>query len=301
MNKLPILFLVFNRKDIALESLKSIRNYKPSQLYIAADGPRKNKPNEEKVCDEVRQAIINSIDWKCEIHTLFRTENLGCAKAVNGAITWFFENVEYGIIIEDDCVLHPDFYKLCDIYLPLYSQEEKVMLIAAQNVTPDLNRADELVFTNVAYIWGWATWRRAWNKMDMSMKKWKEISILKLIKDFGFFQGVMRYYYWRKTYNHLDTSTSWATRWCFNVYINNGLCLLSNVNLSKNTGTTGGGTHYIEGDVDPYSNLSYGSISWPLKEPVIEISNKIIKAEKKEFKRLKYIGLRKKIKRILKC
>lgn len=300
MNKLPILFLVFNRKDIALESLKSIRNYKPSKLYIAADGPRKNKPNEEKVCDEVRQAIINSIDWECEIHTLFRTENLGCAKAVNEAITWFFENVEYGIIVEDDCVLHPDFYKLCDIYLPFYTNEEKIMLISAHNVTPDLNKADELVFTNIAYIWGWATWRRAWNKMDMSMKRWKEISLVKLIKDFGIIQGVMRYYHWHKTYTNLEESTSWATRWCFNVYINNGLCLLSNANLTKNTGTTSKGTHYQEGDENPYKHLSYGSISWPLKEPTIEISKGIIKAERKEFKRLKYIGLKKKIKKLLK-
>ena len=87
MKKVPILLLVFNRKDNALQMFESVKQYKPDILYIAADGPRAHKQGEKQACDETRQALLDAVDWHCEVKTLFREENLGCAKAVYGSIS----------------------------------------------------------------------------------------------------------------------------------------------------------------------------------------------------------------------
>jgi hypothetical protein len=99
----PILFLIFNRPEPTKRTFDEIRRAKPAELYIAADGPREAKLDDPELCNETR-AIVKDIDWKCEVHTLFRDKNLGCKKAVSSAIDWFFDNVDAGIILEDDCV-----------------------------------------------------------------------------------------------------------------------------------------------------------------------------------------------------
>ncbi|MDR0606040.1 MAG: hemolysin hemolytic protein [Bacteroidales bacterium] len=295
MKKVPILFLIFNREDVALQSLASIKEYSPDRLYIAADGPRADRPEEYALCESTRNSVLKAIDWSCEVKTLFRDKNLGCTNAVLGAITWFFENEEYGIIIEDDCLIHQDFYRLCEELLPKYRNEEKIMLITASNHTPDLRNADKLCFSNVCHIWGWASWHRAWNKMDIKMTQWTQYryKLGYLINNFGFIYACFRLFYWNQAYKK-DDKGSWDTRWFFSVFSNNGLCLSSHVNLSVNIGITMGGTHYEKGDKDPYTHIPFGSISWPIQIPdKIEITKETIWAEQKEFIRIRKIGLRK--------
>lgn len=111
--KIPVLFLVFNRLDTTKQVFEVIRQAKPQRLYVAADGPRADRPGENEMVQAVRDYVMDSIDWDCEINTLFQDHNLGCKHAVSGAISWFFENEEMGIILEDDCL--PDlrfFYVL---------------------------------------------------------------------------------------------------------------------------------------------------------------------------------------------
>jgi hypothetical protein len=297
MKKIPVLFLIFNREDVTLQSLESIKKYSPERLYIAADGPRAEKPGEYGLCESTRNSVLKAIDWNCEIKTFFRDENLGCANAVSGAITWFFSSEEYGIIIEDDCLIHPDFYRLCETLLPLYLDEEKIMLITAQNHTPDISNADKLCFSNGCYIWGWASWRRAWNKMDMNMSQWPQYKFRDLLGNFGFIYACFLLYYWNQAYKR--QTDSWATRWFFSVLINKGLCVSSNVNLSVNIGITTGGVHYEKGDTDPYIHIPFGGLKLPIKVPdKIELTKKKLLAERKEFIRIRKIGLKKKLKRI---
>ena len=300
MNKLPILFLIFCRKEISLASLASIKEYRPDKLYIAADGPRTEKRGEFQLCEDTRKSVLEAIDWDCEVKTLFRDENLGCAMAVSGAISWFFSNEEYGVIIEDDCIIHPDFYQLCETALPLYKDEDKIMLITADNKTPDLKHANQLVFSNGCYIWGWASWKRAWDKMDIKMTLWPQYKFRNLVRNFGFIYACFMLYYWDKAYKQ-QLITSWATRWAFSVLAHQGLCLSSNVNLSKNIGIETGGAHYEKGDKDPYANIPYGSIQWPIIIPEnIEVTKEKILSERKEFIRIRKIGLKKKIRNLFK-
>ena len=293
MKKLPVLFLIFCREEITLKTFQSIRNYKPDVLYIAADGGRVDKPDEAERCEQTRKSVLDAINWDCEIKTLFRDENLGCTNAVSNGISWFFEYEEYGIIIEDDCWVHSDFYALCENLLPAYRHEEKIMLIAAQNMTPDLTHADQLVFTNLSLIWGWASWRRAWKKMDMDMVEWRSYTFSKLIKNFGLIIAFFMFYYYSKAYRNKHFG-SWDIRWAFSVLANEGLCISSTVNLSKNIGIEEGGTHYEKGDDDPYIHLPVGGIILPIQLPEkIELSKKKLLAERKDFFRIRKIGFKK--------
>ena len=111
MNK-AILVIVFNRPDKFRRLLESIRTVKPPRLYIAADRPRKNNKNDKIKCKETRE-LIKEIDWECDVKTLLRDNNLGCEKAVSSSVTWFFENEEDGIILEDDIIGVPTFFSYC--------------------------------------------------------------------------------------------------------------------------------------------------------------------------------------------
>ncbi|MFH1427813.1 MAG: nucleotide-diphospho-sugar transferase, partial [Patescibacteria group bacterium] len=165
----PILFLIFNRPETTQRVFDKIKIIKPRHLFVAADGPREGK-NESEKCQAVRD-IIKQIDWDCKVNTLFRDKNLGCKLAVSSAIDWFFDNVEEGIILEDDCLPDPSFFKFCQELLVKYREDSNVMCISGDNFNPNLyNGSDSYFFSKVASIWGWASWRRAWKYYDIEMK-----------------------------------------------------------------------------------------------------------------------------------
>ena len=85
----PVLFLVFNRLDTTKQVFEAIRRAKPPRLYVAADGPRADHRGEDEKVQAVRDYILSSIDWDCEVKTLFRDENLGVKRAVSSAIDFF--------------------------------------------------------------------------------------------------------------------------------------------------------------------------------------------------------------------
>jgi len=182
--------------------------------------------------------------------------------------------------------------------LPLYQNYDNVMQICAHNPAGSAIKSNEYYFGRNAYIWGWATWRRAWNKMDMNMSVWPSLTFFSLIKEYGLFQGVFRKYYWNKGYNNLKTLSSWATRWNLGVFANRGLCISPKANMCKNIGVDeDGGTHYYKGYSDPYKNLDYGEVLNPLKHPKeVAISKEKLFVDKKDFKRLKWVGFKNKIK-----
>ncbi len=131
--KPALLFLVFNRPDTAERVLKAIKVYRPERLYVACDGPRAGRPDEEETVMKVRQLIADGVDWPCSLHTLYRDTNLGCKVAVSSALDWFFEKEESGIVLEDDCLPHPDFWGFCSELLHRYADDERVFMISGNN------------------------------------------------------------------------------------------------------------------------------------------------------------------------
>ena len=160
MYNIPILFLIFCRPDTTEQVFEQIRAIKPARLYVAADAPRAGRPDEAERAAQAR-AITEKVDWPCEVKTLYREQNLGCKRAVSEAISWFFEQEEYGVILEDDCLPHPSFFPYCEELLLRYKDDQRIGHISGncflpQIISPELSYD----FCSVTHIWGWATWRR---------------------------------------------------------------------------------------------------------------------------------------------
>ena len=294
--KIPILFCIFKRME-ALEAFEPIRQYQPDRLYIAADGPRDHVIGEKEDCVKVQQAILDKIDWPCTVKTLFREKNLGCTEAIYRGVSWFFEQEEYGIINEDDIVISQDFFKMCEQLLPLYENERKIWLISSRNHSGRNNESDDYSFVYFANIWGWASWRRAWQKNDNTFKEWRTYNKLRLIKRFGLFQGLITIWYYNLCSNPRKKMESWDYTWSYKININDGVVVCPKVNLSTNVGIgVAGSTNYSMEDHDPYAELGVGKIKWPLniKNRII-LDKQQINDDKRDFFRLRMIGLKKKI------
>lgn len=170
----PVLFLIFNRPDLTRRVFQRIREAQPQRLFVAADGPRSDRPGEENLCLQARRET-NHIDWDCQVERLDRDTNLGCKRAVSSAVSWFFEQVHAGIILEDDCLPDHSFFPYCTELLERYRNEPGVALIGGFNFR---NRQNEpsgkssYYFTKYPQIWGWATWRRTWDHYDAEMTAW---------------------------------------------------------------------------------------------------------------------------------
>ena len=176
--KTPILFLIFNRLDTTEKVFEKIREQQPKYLYIAADGPRSDVPEDQEKCRKTR-AIIDRIDWDCELKTLFREENLGCRNNAVQAITWFFDNVEEGIILEDDCLPDPTFFRYCEDLLSYYRYDMRVMHIAGSNLQQGFKSDNaSYYFSHIPWVWGWASWKRAWKYYDVNISSYKKVKIL---------------------------------------------------------------------------------------------------------------------------
>jgi hypothetical protein len=173
------MFLVFNRPEPTRQVFQAIRVYRPTHLYVAADGPRPEKPGEWRLCGDVR-SVVEEVDWDCQVQTLFRDQNVGCGAAVSRAISWFFEHEEQGIILEDDCLPDPSFFSFCAEMLDRFRDEPKVGSISGDNFLPPTLHLDRPYgFSKYVQIWGWATWRRFWKHYDFELSgdeaEWERI------------------------------------------------------------------------------------------------------------------------------
>ncbi len=240
----PILFLIFNRPDTTTQVFQQIRAVKPKYLYVAADGPRSNKPGEEELCQQARDVVLNYIDWNCELKTRFQEKNLGCKLAVSSAVTWFFQNVEEGIILEDDCLPDLSFFNFCKTLLEYYRDNYQIMHIGGANFQKGKIRSDgSYYFSKINHVWGWATWKRAWKLYDLNLATFPTFRDNNGIKKY--FQNSRLEKFWEKRFtiayeNKIDT---WDIQWQYAMCYNNGLSIIPNYNLVSNIGFGQVGTH----------------------------------------------------------
>jgi hypothetical protein len=266
---IPVLFMIFNRPETTKRVFETIRNEKPHRLFVAADGPRSNHPGEAEKCAEARK-IATTVDWECEVKTLFREENLGCGTAPAQAITWFFENVEAGIILEDDCLPSHDFYIFCGTLLEHYRHDHRIMEIGGNNFLSDSmsDQDPSYYFSNHNMIWGWATWKRAWQHYDFKMSLYKKVRDSHYMDSCFHSYYELNYFKWvfDKTTDTMDKVTWWDYQWEFMRRINSGLVIVPKKNLVINLGLGINATH----TTDPQGagvNLKLEKMDFPLIHP----------------------------------
>ncbi len=268
----PILFMIFSRPETTALVFEVIRNARPTRLFVAADGPRSNILGESAKCDEAKR-IIEGIDWECELHTLYRTQNLGLGQAISSAITWFFEHVEEGIILEDDCLPSPSFFTYCTALLDRYRYDTRVMEIGGNNFENTTDQPDvySYRFSNLTYIWGWATWRRAWKLFDFKMNHYPEVSSKEYLN--GTFGSIYERDYYTYVFekmllgdSRISSRTIWSYQWQFACKINSGLIIVPNCNLIKNLGFGEFATNTLNPTAVGY-DLEVETIQFPLRHP----------------------------------
>lgn len=260
MFKTPILLIIFNRPKTTKIIFNEIRTQKPLHLFIAADGPRTFKDGEELLCKKARE-VTENIDWKCKVHRLYRKNNLGCGKAVSGAINWFFDNVENGIVLEDDCLPNKTFYSFASKMLEKYKNEINIMHISGDNFLKEQDQDKDIhLSSNYPHVWGWATWKNRWKKYDYKIREWRKKSIFSKL---GSINGdIWNKIYWTAKFDSVGyrITNTWDYQWVYCVMKNKGLAIVPGVNLVSNIGFGENSTH--TGDSSYYlANLKTSEIN----------------------------------------
>ena len=267
-----VAFLIFNRPNTTQKVFESIRQAKPPKLFVIADGPRKDRAHEDKNCEAVR-LIIEQVDWSCQVMTNYSEINLGCKDRVSSGLDWVFEQVEEAIILEDDCVPDPTFFRFCEELLDYYRNDRRIMAISGDNFQFGRKRTeDSYYFSRYNHCWGWATWRRAWQHYDIDMKLWPVISEGNwLASIFENRESVKR---WHNIFQSVydEKINSWAYRWTFACWIQSSLTILPNVNLISNIGFGVEGTHTTN-TRNQLANLPVEMMNFPLQHPLFMMRN----------------------------
>jgi hypothetical protein len=247
----PVALFIFNRPDLTVRVFEAIAQAKPTQLFVIADGPRHD--SEAELCSECRE-IIERVDWPCDIRTNFSDVNLGCKNRVSSGLDWVFSQVEQAIILEDDCLPSLSFFKFCEQMLDDYKDDTRIMHISGSNFVPSGLIESSYYFSRYIHIWGWATWRRAWQHYDVTMAKWPEVreNILASCVDKA------EASYWDKFFTavykgEIDT---WDCQWHLTCWQQSGLSIVPRENLISNIGFRDDATHTR--GTSPFANLPVG-------------------------------------------
>ncbi len=305
MYNIPILFIIFKRKEIALKSFQQIKTVKPKKLYLAGDGARPKRQEELKNVESTRQAILDEIDWNCEVHTLFHKQNFGCSIGVFSAINWFFENEELGIILEDDCIAEISFFSYTKELLLKYKDDNRIGMIAGTNQISNHKIPYSYCFSRYAACWGWATWKRAWKNMDLTMYFLKSASCKRdILCNRGYYAKEINRWLYQIKYIEKKRVSSWDWQWYFSLASQNQLCIFPKVNLISNIGNDKDATHTGLGNV----YIKSYPIQFPLTHPKYIVPSEIFdkhfyETDNSLMNRLKRIipyNFKKKIKKSLK-
>lgn len=236
MAKLPVLVLAYNRPDFTRGLMEKLEAYAPVRLYVACDGPRLERSEDSAKVAEVRR-ILSSPNWETSVFTRFPEENLGLREAVRGAIDWFFENEEEGIILEDDCWPHPDFFRIAEHVISKYERDDRVWGMTGSNVAGvRFSGEASYGFLGQPLIWGWASWANRWKQHDPTLGDYRSLGT------------GQRNALWPSPLHklaikrHLDSMVRWGVPntwdypWAWTVMSRRGLWVVPAVNLIENVG-----------------------------------------------------------------
>ena len=268
----PVAFIIFNRPDTTSRVFEMIRQAQPPKLLVIADGARENHPSDLLNCADTR-AIIEQVDWDCEVLKNYSDRNLGCRDRVSSGLDWVFTEVPEAIILEDDCLPDPSFFRFCEELLIRYRDDHRIMHISGNNFQSSKSRTNgSYYFSRYNHCWGWASWRRAWQHYDVDMKLWDVIRdgtwLLDILENKASVKEWNRNF--QKVYDHI--TDSWDYQWTFACWLQNGLSILPNTNLVSNIGFSKSATHTFRKNL--FANMPTQTLDFPLQHPVAMIRDR---------------------------
>ena len=266
MLRTPVAFMIFNRPYTTARVFAEIRTAKPKTLLLVADGPRPDRAGEAEVCATTR-ALVDAVDWDCQVLKNYSDDNLGCGRRVASGLTWVFGTVEEAIILEDDCVPHPSFFPYCEELLTRYRNEPRVWMISGNNFQFGRKRTPfSYYFSRYPDIWGWATWRRAWQKYDYCMSDWPTLRDTSWLADLLGDEETAKW--WKHVFDsnpgtEIDT---WDYQWYFAHFRNDTYSISPAVNLVSNIGWGEAASH-TKGTGGHLANIRTKPMRFPLRHP----------------------------------
>lgn len=261
----PVALIIFNRPDVTERVVERIAAARPSQLLVVADGPRAERTGERELCAATR-AIVERIDWDCQVFTNYADANMGCKRRVSSGIDWVFEQVESAIFLEDDCLPHPSFFPYCEELLERHRDDERVMMISGDNFQQSTAKYNySYYYSRYVHIWGWASWRRAWRGYDVDMSLWPIVRANGVLEDvLGDSRAASA---WREIFDavYADQIDTWDYQWVFACWMQHGLSILPSVNLVSNIGFGAAATHTTA--ESPLAERAVEAMHFPLCHP----------------------------------
>jgi len=263
----PVAFIIFNRPDTTQQVFAEIAKARPPILLVVGDGPRANHAEEAGKVAATR-GIIKRVDWDCEVLTNFSEVNLGCKRRVSTGIDWVFDQVEKAIILEDDCLPDPTFFRFCQEMLERYRHDQRIGMISGDNFQFGRRRNDDsYYFSKYVHVWGWASWRDRWaGSYDVTMARWPRI------RDEGWLGDIVgnrsEAAYWHNIFEsvHRGDIDTWDYQWLFANWLEGRMSILPAMNMISNLGFGKNATHTIAVDRG-LSNLRRNPMGFPLIHP----------------------------------
>jgi hypothetical protein len=268
MTRTPVVLLVFNRPDLTARVLEAVAQARPKTIFVVADGPREGRRADAAGCRATR-ALFDRLDWRCEVVKDYSATNLGVDSRVPLGLARVFEQVDDAIVLEDDCVPHPSFFRFCGELLDRYRDDTRVMHIAGSTYRPHpIATPYSYYFSQFNGCWGWATWRRAWRYFDPALPLWGELRDTSWLTDLVEEPAAVQY--WAREFDdawtHKGRASAWDHQWTFACWANSGLSIAPRDNLVTNIGCGPGATHMV-GSGDPRGNLPVHEVAFPLRHP----------------------------------
>ena len=264
--KTPVVLIIFRRPDVTEKVFEAIREAQPRTLLVIADGPRSDRPGEDEQCAATRR-IIDRVDWNCEVLKNYSDINLGCGVRPATGISWVFEQFEEAIILEDDCLPHPNFFPFCEELLERYRDDQRVMSITGDKSasSPD---PYSYYFSKYFSCWGWATWRRAWKYYDFNMEAFPELVEKNWF--YNFLSTRQLADFWLENFKSVANpanSNTWDHQWQLASWLQSGLSIRPNANLVCNLGFNADATHTFDSDYAAGYQPIFESMSFPQRHP----------------------------------
>lgn len=263
----PVSFHIFNRPEVTARVFKIIKTIRPKYLFVTADGPREKHTQDQANCHKVRNIVDNNIDWDCELYKNYSDINKGSYKSTSEGITWVFNNVEEAIILEDDCLPSLSFFRFCKELLDYYRDDKRISIISGNNFQKNMkDYPHSYYFSSYTHNWGWATWRRTWEQVDLQMNNWTEFRDSGCLKTV--FSDISAQYYWEQIFQKMSEPNSrqhWDYKLFLSSIMNNSLNILPNINLVSNIGFGENATNCKKNSW--VSNLPTFDMNFPLKHP----------------------------------
>jgi hypothetical protein len=284
LDSLAVLLLIFNRPELTQQVFDVIKKVKPSRLFVSADGPRVDNSKDLILCQKTRD-IVKQVDWECDVVTLFRKKNLGCRLAISSGISWFFDHVDEGVILEDDCLPSESFFSFSQKLLEKYRFDDQIMQInGSYHLSSVTSFRESYYFSKLNSCWGWATWKRAWKYFDPTMTGYLDSKKNKSIQDYYENIEISNWMisYFDEAYD--PSCKIWSTQWSYAIFKNRGLCVNPTVNLVNNIGFLDAPTSGFHDSFLSYSDyilenidtiVSLNEFAYDVENDILEFNNVI--------------------------